>query len=408
MTVLTFPTSPTLGQLYNAPNQIQYVFDGVKWTVETVASSSAAVTNSVQDRVAPMFVTGDHTGIAFTYNAATNVMSADVTALVNGVHELTLESTGALTLPTLTVPLEDNANPAGTGQVLKFSDSTQQAIIFGPVSTATNTSAERVIIQGAPGYTGTAGEGGDVYVWAGPGGSANGQGGDIKVRAGQGIGSGNGGYLNFQAGDSNTGNGGYINIESGQSNTYGNGGDITICAHNGGDIKLRTHNSVTSQDWLFGANGATTFPTGGQIANYPDGVGASDNSWFVTPGGEDGNGGVSSQDGQQYIQINNNLPVEIGTSYGTENESIWRFGRDGDLTLPEGGDILDSNGDSVLGGGSYTPDDSGNWNDPTVNTVAAALDELAAKVAALENFEIDGGNANTPALGELLIDGNGA
>ena len=413
MTVLTFPTNPTLGQQYAAPNGIQYVFDGVKWIVETVASSSAAVTNSVQDRVAHMFVTGDHTGIAFTYTAATNVMSAEVTAvngdsLVNGVHELTLESTGATTFPTLTVPLEDNANPIGTGQVLKFSDSTQQAIIFGPVSTAGATSAERVIIQGAPGYTGTAGEGGDVYVWAGPGGSANGQGGDIKVRAGQGIGSGNGGYLNFQAGDSNTGNGGYINIESGQSNTYGNGGDITICAHNGGDIKLRTHNSVTSQDWLFGANGATTFPTGGQIANYPDGVGASDNSWFVTPGGEDGNGGVSSQDGQQYIQINNNLPVEIGTSYGTENESIWRFGRDGDLTLPEGGDILDSNGDSVLGGGSYTPDDSGNWNDPTVNTVAAALDELAAKVAALENFEIDGGNANTPALGELLIDGNGA
>jgi hypothetical protein len=66
--------------------------------------------------------------------------------------------------------------------------------------------------------------------------------------------------------------------------------------------------------------------------------------------------------------------------------------------------------DGLLGGGSnsYTPDDSDNWNDPTVNTVAAALDELAAKVAALENFEIDGGNAYTPAAGELIIDGNGA
>jgi hypothetical protein len=29
----------------------------------------------------------------------------------------------------------------------------------------------------------------------------------------------------------------------------------------------------------------------------------------------------------------------------------WEFGTDGNLTLPEGGDILDSNGDSVLGGG---------------------------------------------------------
>ena len=171
----------------------------------------------------------------------------------------------------------------------------------------------------------------------------------------------------------------------------------------GDELVIQANNN----NWNFGTDGTTTFPTGGQIANYPGGVGASNNSWFVTPGGV-GNGGVSSQDGQQYIQINNNLSVEISTSYGTANESIWQFSRDGDLTLPEGGDILDSNGDSVLGGGSYTPDDSDNWNDPTVNTVGAALDELAAKVAALENFEIDGGNAYTPAAGELIIDGNGA
>ena len=67
-------------------------------------------------------------------------------------------------------------------------------------------------------------------------------------------------------------------------------------------------------------------------------------------------------------------------------------------------------GPAGTGGGSnaYTPEDPDHWNDPTVNTVQAALDELAAKVAALQNFEIDGGNAYTPALGELLIDGNGA
>jgi hypothetical protein len=63
-----------------------------------------------------------------------------------------------------------------------------------------------------------------------------------------------------------------------------------------------------------------------------------------------------------------------------------------------------SGADSV----SYTPDDSGNWNNPTLNTVQAALDELAARVTALQNFEIDGGNAYTPAAGELIIDGNGA
>ena len=63
---------------------------------------------------------------------------------------------GATTFPTLTVPISDNASPSGTGQTIKFSDSTQQAIIYGPESTAGATSAERIIIQGAPGYTGTA------------------------------------------------------------------------------------------------------------------------------------------------------------------------------------------------------------------------------------------------------------
>jgi len=260
MTVLTFPTNPTLGQLYNAPNQIRYVYDGVKWIVETVASTSLAVTNSVQDRVAPMFVTGPHQGISFTYNAATNALSATVNSLINGAQLVKLESNGSLTLPTLTVPISDNATPSGTGQTLKFNDSTQQAIIFGPASTAGATSAERIIIQGAPGFTGTAGEGGDVYLWAGPGGSLNGNGGDIKVRAGQGDGTGSGGYLNFQAGDSDTGSGGYINIESGYSNTYGSGGDITVQAKRGGEVYIRTYFDGGANNWLFGASGALIYP----------------------------------------------------------------------------------------------------------------------------------------------------
>lgn len=191
----------------------------------------------------------------------TGLTGGVVDRLTNGENELILESTGTLTFPTLTVPISDNANPSGTGQTLKFSDTTQQAIIFGPASTSGATSAQRVIIQGAPGYTGTNGEGGDVYVWAGPGGDADGYGGDIKVRAGQGNGTGSGGYLNFQAGDSDTGGGGYINIESGESGTYGSGGDITVQARSGGEIYLRTRNSNGSyNDWLFGATGDLTAP----------------------------------------------------------------------------------------------------------------------------------------------------
>jgi hypothetical protein len=104
MTVLTFPSNPTNGQLYNAPNGIRYVYDGVKWVVETTTSTSEAVSNATQDRVAPMFVDGDHEGISFTYNAGTNVLSATVTAvngdqLVNGDYTLELDTNGALNLP---------------------------------------------------------------------------------------------------------------------------------------------------------------------------------------------------------------------------------------------------------------------------------------------------------------------
>jgi hypothetical protein len=80
---------------------------------------------------------------------------------------------------------------------------------------------------------------------------------------------------------------------------------------------------------VLGVDGELTFPNGSRISGYPGGLGGS---WFVTP--DNGQGGVVSQDGQQYIQINDDLHVEIGTSYGTSTYSVWSFGRDGTLSLP--------------------------------------------------------------------------
>jgi hypothetical protein len=117
-------------------------------------------------------------------------------------------------------------------------------------------------------------------------------------------------------------------------------------------------------------------------------VGASNNSWFVTPG-SDGNGGVSSQDGQQYIQINNNLPVEIGTSYGTENESIWRFGLDGDLTLPAGGTINNTDGIVLV-------TDRG--------TLAIGTNMEGPGVAGHLHIAFNGSNSNPPASDLFLGD----
>ncbi len=119
-------------------------------------------------------------------------------------------------------------------------------------------------------------------------------------------------------------------------------------------------------------------------------------------------GFVGAQLDSLIIAGNPGKAIDIAPNDGANG--TWSFGTDGNLQLPEGGDIVDSNGDSVLGGGdnSYTPEDPDHWNEPTVNTVAAALDELAARLTALQNYEIDGGNAYTPAEAELIIDGNGA
>jgi hypothetical protein len=46
-----------------------------------------------------------------------------------------------------------------------------------------------------------------------------------------------------------------------------------------------------------------------------------------------------------------NKGIKVFTDDGT---NLWTFGTDGSLTLPAGGDILDSNGDSVLGGSDAT------------------------------------------------------
>lgn len=133
--------------------------------------------------------------------------------------------------------------------------------------------------------------------------------------------------------------------------------------------------NVNNNSWAFGTNGDLTLPTGGSIYG------------LNIIGGEGTNVQADQTTEQVYIRSYNT------SSFATHE---WTFGTDGVLALPANGTI------------SYTPDDTDNWNEPTVNTIQAALDELAARVTALQNLEIDGGNAYTPALGELLIDGNGA
>ena len=153
----------------------------------------------------------------------------------------------------------------GTGEVLRFNDVSSQSIIIGPNPTTSVPTAPRLVVAGADGRAGTTGEGGDVYLWAGRGGSSGGSGGDVKVDAGNGggtTGSGgtvkvrggysqesNGGFVQIYAGDSSEGSGGYLELRAGSNSTdtesYGGAVDIEAGgsgnAMGGGNINLRTY-----------------------------------------------------------------------------------------------------------------------------------------------------------------------
>ena len=83
---------------------------------------------------------------------------------------------------------------------------------------------------------------------------------------------------------------------------------------------------------------------------------------IMKPASENGSGGLDLYFGDDYNYVlqrpdaydgNPAYGVEIGTNDNDGGDQhVWRFGTDGVLTLPANGDIVDSNGDSVLGGGS--------------------------------------------------------
>ena len=222
--------------------------------------------------------------------------------------------------------------------------------------------------------------------------------------------------------------GNYAGITAGPASPAGRDEDSWVWVDNDG-ATIATKYSTDNYQWKFDNTGNLILPNGQSIGSGSlDGIKMTTDRGTVLFGNspecvptllthfhimkdDPANVDLFLGDDNNYVKLPGNgetaYGVEIGTNVGSAY--TWRFGTDGDLNIPPGKTIRDSlTGDDLLGGGSYTPDDSDNWDSPTVNTVAAALDELAARMTAFENFEIDGGNAYTPAAGELIIDGNGA
>ena len=194
---------------------------------------------------------------------------------------------GTTIFPTLTVPVSDAGYNNVTAQVLKFNDPNQQAIIYGPE--ATTGAAQRMLLQGAPGADGTTGEGGDVYIWAGRGGSVvdevgGGDGGDVKVRAGQGRGGAGGGYIKIQGGDSDSGTGGPVDIQGGDGT--GDGGYTRILSDNNNErIKVDRAGVKFNAAYTFPNSDGTTdqfLTTNGSGVLGWSNVGSADLSQYVT------------------------------------------------------------------------------------------------------------------------------
>jgi hypothetical protein len=259
-----------------------------------------------------------------------------------------------------------------SAQILQFNDASKQSVITGPTPAASGNTAQRLIIQGQSAQGN--GEGGDVYLW---GGDSDINGGDIKIYAGDADSnvSGDGGYVNIDGGSGVT-NGGDIEITAGYSEG-GQAGDINIIGGStgsgiAGDVNITAgypsgivaiNTTGGGSRWEFKSDGKVFLPmstldVGGDTidiksSNY---VGL----WYHSgPSGTPNN----------YIEVpNNNTEAYLWTTYdGTHIENYrlndgtnpswdyeWHFTNNGKLKLPMGGDIVDSNGTSVLGGSGST------------------------------------------------------
>lgn len=118
-----------------------------------------------------------------------------------------------------------------------------------------------------------------------------------------------------------------------------NDGSLEIDGGTGLEVRLKTRQSINlranGKDWTFDTAGNLNLPNGGAISTnygYIDQDSGFDNNTLRLSGGDS---------------------VSI---YSNEDGKRWLFDSSGDLTLPAGGDILNSNGDSVLGAAALTDD----------------------------------------------------
>jgi len=171
----------------------------------------------------------------------------------------------------------------------------------------------------------------------------------------------------------------------------GPAGEVTIDT----DLRtLRIHDGLTP--------GGTIINTGGsgstnQLVNGDYTVSLGVDGYLNLPNGLDGAGAL----------LQSTSPIRINS-----NGNFWKFGTDGKLKLPAGGDIVDSNGTSVLGGGVST----GNFTfnaDTVTNANGMVMATGRGTLAMGTNMEVPGvaqhfhiafdGSNSSPSANDLFL-----
>ena len=196
------------------------------------------------------------------------------------------------------------------------------------------------------------------------------------------------------------GNGRYL---SGIDTTLISNGNSNVKAYYNANVGI-TANGTT---WTFDPGGTLTFPTGSLIQNgYPGPAGGSGtgDTWFVS---SNVGGGIASPDGKQYVQVDNNGPIYIGTNFTANTGKTWVFGQDGNLTLP-GNLITSSNvvANYFQGNGRYlTGIDATLISNGTSNVKVYSNANVTISIANVANV-VSIGSTSTTITGDLGITGN--
>lgn len=308
--------------------------NGTWWYQATNSDSIELFTDNTFTTPVDSSAWGTYTGggVAVTIDYGNIQINAQTVTIQSGQADYNnrtweFNSKGQTVLPVLSTFRGDVSGGTITGYTLNIGDGVREAVITTPDAGTGEYSSQRLVINPGKGENGTAGEGGDIYLWAGRGGDNNGNGGDVKIRGGYGPGNGQGGYIRMEGGEVQaTGTAGFIELLGGTAGGAA-GGYISLTggpgATVGGNVSIQ--GGYGSGD--VGGNVVIQGGGSGQgLASYGNvGIVAGASTWTFD------NTGVLTVPGEGIIQSLNDTVILQSVDTGTGNTFSARLGTTGGL-----------------------------------------------------------------------------